>query len=62
MSNATQQVHDYPQTAGKRIALRYFYWSGVTKEVAEMIAPSVVRLAQTIDHDMKPVCALLKTP
>lgn len=56
----TQKVHNYPLTAGKKLALEYFYWRSLEASTAEICAPSLLRLAMLIDDKINPACALLK--
>lgn len=58
----TTKVQAYPLTAGKKLALEYFHWRVLTVTEAEMVGPSLLRLAILIDDKINPACALLKKP
>ena len=56
----TTKVKAYPLTAGKKLALEFFHWRVLRADEAEMVGPSLLRLATLIDDKINPACALLK--
>lgn len=58
----TTKVQAYPLTAGKKLALEFYHWRVLLEGEAEIVAPSLLRLAILIDDKINPACALLKKP
>lgn len=48
---ATQKVIDYPDTLGKRSALKHFHWNSLDKTEEVVISYRLLDLAATIDSE-----------
>ena len=48
----TQKLLDYPNTAGKKIAMEHYNWRALDKVQEVMLAPQIIELSKTIDKTL----------
>jgi len=48
----TKKVVDYPNTIGKRVALKWFSWQSLDKVQESIVAYKVIALVKLIDEEI----------